>query len=147
MKPFLIAVAALALVAAQPVLAQLAPPNPSGVTYGHVHLSVSNADVMKKLWVDQFGAVLSTKGTFTIAKLTVLRAIEPAFLTVTIKNAQGRPPKLVPFYGALAHAILFRSGSLDYFHTHVCAPGAAGWLSLAAALRMHDLWIASLRSR
>jgi hypothetical protein len=71
--------------------------------------------------------------TFTIAKLPALRAVEPAFLTVRIKDKQGRPPELQPFYGALAHAILFRSGSLDYFHTHVCAPGAAGCTSLNRA--------------
>ena len=53
----------------QPAFAQLAPYNPSGVTYGHVHVSTGNADAMKKMWVDQFGAELSTKGTFTIAKL------------------------------------------------------------------------------
>src|SRR5213075_963695 len=68
--------------------------------------------------------------TFTIAKLPTLRAVEPAFLTVRIKDAQGRPPKLKPFFGALAHAIFFRAGSLDYFHTHVCAPAAAGCTSL-----------------
>lgn len=57
------------VVFAQPAYAQLAPYNPAGVTYGHVHVSTGNADAMKKMWVDQFGAVLSTKGTFTIAKL------------------------------------------------------------------------------
>lgn len=57
------------VVLAQPAYAQLAPYNPAGVTYGHVHVSTGNADTMKKMWVDQFGAVLSTKGTFTIAKL------------------------------------------------------------------------------
>jgi catechol 2,3-dioxygenase-like lactoylglutathione lyase family enzyme len=55
--------------AAQPAQAQLAPPNAAGVTFGHVHLSVKDAEVQKKMWVEQFGAVLSTKGTFTIAKL------------------------------------------------------------------------------
>jgi hypothetical protein len=71
--------------------------------------------------------------TFTIAKLPALRAVTPAFLTVRIEGPDGRPPTLRPFYGALAHAILFRSGSLDYFHTHVCAPNAAGCTSLTRA--------------
>jgi len=65
----LVLLAALALFVATPARAQLAPFNASGVTYGHVHVSTGNADAMKKMWVDQFGAVLSTKGTFTIAKL------------------------------------------------------------------------------
>ena len=34
----------------------------------------------------------------------------------------GRPARFTPWFGALAHAIFFRAGSLDYFHTHVCAP-------------------------
>ena len=34
-----------------------------------------------------------------------------------------------PYFGALAHAIFFRRGTLDYFHTHVCAPGASGCTS------------------
>src|SRR5262249_19032661 len=42
---------------------------------------------------------------------------------------QGRPVHFVPWYGALAHAIFFPQGSLDYFHTHVCAPGASGCTS------------------
>jgi hypothetical protein len=33
-------------------------------------------------------------------------------------------PTFVPWFGALAHAIFFRKGSLDYFHTHICAPNA-----------------------
>jgi hypothetical protein len=71
--------------------------------------------------------------TFTIEKRPALRAVEPAFLTVRVVGPNGKPPKLEPFYGALAHAILFRAGSLDYFHTHVCAPNAAGCTSLTRA--------------
>jgi hypothetical protein len=71
--------------------------------------------------------------TFTIEKKPVLRAVEPAFLTVRVRDPHGRPPVLEPFYGALAHAILFRAGTLDYFHTHVCAPNAPGCTSLTRA--------------
>jgi hypothetical protein len=37
----------------------------------------------------------------------------------------------VPWFGALAHAIFFRQGSLDYFHTHICAPNAVNCGALA----------------
>ena len=37
--------------------------------------------------------------------------------------------RFTPYYGALAHAIFFRQGTLDYFHTHVCAPKASGCTS------------------
>ena len=62
-------IAAVACVLAQPAFAQLAPPNAAGITYGHVHLNTADPEVMQKLWVEQFGAVLSTKGTLTVAKL------------------------------------------------------------------------------
>ena len=67
MKPWLVAGLALAL--AQPAFAQLAPHNASGVTFGHVHLSVADPKVHHQMWVDQFGGVISTKGTFTVVKL------------------------------------------------------------------------------
>ena len=59
-----------------------------------------------------------------------LKAIQAAFLVVTVKTPDGKPAQFTPWYGALAHAIFFRKGSLDYFHTHVCAPGASGCTSL-----------------
>jgi catechol 2,3-dioxygenase-like lactoylglutathione lyase family enzyme len=61
--------AASVLVLASPAHAQLAPPNAAGVTYGHVHLNVKDIEVHKKLWVEQFGAVLVQKGPLTAVKL------------------------------------------------------------------------------
>jgi hypothetical protein len=58
-----------------------------------------------------------------------LRAIQPGFLNITVDDAHGKPARFSPWYGALAHAIFFRAGTLDYFHTHVCAPGASGCTS------------------
>lgn len=55
-----------------------------------------------------------------------LKAIEPAFFSVRVTRPDGTPPKVTPYFGALAHAIFFRAGTLDYFHTHVCSPGAVG---------------------
>jgi hypothetical protein len=57
-----------------------------------------------------------------------LRAIQPAFLSFTVTR-DGVPAHFTPWFGALAHAIFFRAGTLDYFHTHVCAPGASGCTS------------------
>ena len=59
-----------------------------------------------------------------------LKAIQAAFLKFRVTDAAGRPARFVPWYGALAHAIFFRAGSLDYFHTHVCSPGATGCASI-----------------
>lgn len=61
---------------------------------------------------------------FTLAGHPALHAIQPAFLTFTVTDPQGRPAVFTPLRGALAHAIFIREHSLDYFHTHVCPPGA-----------------------
>jgi hypothetical protein len=66
----------------------------------------------------------------TIRKHPALRAIQAAFLVVTVKGPDGKPARFTPWYGALAHAIFFERGTLAYFHTHVCAPGASGCTSL-----------------
>jgi hypothetical protein len=61
---------------------------------------------------------------FTIAGRPSLKAVEAVFLHIRVTTPDGKPAQFTPWYGALAHAIFFRRGSLDYFHTHVCAPGA-----------------------
>ncbi len=66
---------------------------------------------------------------FTLKGRPSLHAIQAALLTVDVVDPQGKPVRFTPWFGALAHAIFFRRGSLDYFHTHVCAPGAAGCTS------------------
>ena len=40
-----------------PAHAQLASPNDAGVAMGHVHLNVTDVEVQKKFWTEQFGAV------------------------------------------------------------------------------------------
>jgi hypothetical protein len=59
-----------------------------------------------------------------------LAAIQPAFVPFKITDPNGRPARFEPWFGALAHAIFFHAGNLDYFHTHVCSPGATGCASL-----------------
>jgi hypothetical protein len=65
----------------------------------------------------------------TLAPHKPLRAVTPGFLNFTVTRGDGTPARFSPWYGALAHAIFFRAGTLDYFHTHVCAPGAVGCTS------------------
>jgi len=68
MKWLLTVVAVLALVA--PANAQLAVPNEAGITYGHVHLNVSDIEVHKKLWVEWFGGEVVERGPLTTIRLT-----------------------------------------------------------------------------
>jgi hypothetical protein len=70
--------------------------------------------------------------TFTAPKQPHIRALQAELLPVHVTDASGKPARFVPWYGALAHAIFFHVGTLDYFHTHVCAPGASGCTSLIA---------------
>jgi len=67
---------------------------------------------------------------------TSLRAIQAQFVNVDVTDGQGRKVGFAPWFGALAHAIFFHEGSLDYFHTHVCSPGATNCSSVLGATRI-----------
>jgi hypothetical protein len=51
-----------------------------------------------------------------------LHAIQAQFINAQVTDPAGRPVTFTPWFGALAHAIFFRAQTLDYFHTHICAP-------------------------
>jgi catechol 2,3-dioxygenase-like lactoylglutathione lyase family enzyme len=59
---------ALLLAAAGTARAQLSPMNAAGITYGHVHLNVSNVDIHKSLWVETFGGTFVQKGPLMVVK-------------------------------------------------------------------------------
>jgi hypothetical protein len=59
-----------------------------------------------------------------------IHPIDPVTLAATITNPSGKLVTFHPWYGALAHAIFFRAGTLDYFHTHVCGPNTPGCTSI-----------------
>jgi hypothetical protein len=56
-----------------------------------------------------------------------------SLMTVRVTNAAGNPARFVPWSGALAHAIFVHVGTLDYVHTHVCAPHVTGCARLLGA--------------
>jgi hypothetical protein len=59
-----------------------------------------------------------------------LHAIQAQFVNVDVTDPHGRTVPFVPYFGALAHAIFFHQESLDYFHSHICAPNAPNCGSL-----------------
>jgi hypothetical protein len=67
---------------------------------------------------------------FTLHGAANLKAIQARLVVVDVSAPGGKPASFTPWFGALAHAIFFRQGSLDYFHTHVCAPGVSGCTSV-----------------
>jgi hypothetical protein len=73
---------------------------------------------------------------FTLKNRPRLSAISPAFLTLEVARPDGSPAEFTPWFGALAHAIFFRAGSLDYFHTHVCSAGMTGCTSILGSTRV-----------
>ncbi len=70
MKLLLTAVALLSLVS--PAAAQLAVPNEAGLTYGHVHLNVTDVELHKQLWTEHFGGVVTQKGSLIAVRLSGL---------------------------------------------------------------------------
>ena len=65
-----------------------------------------------------------------------IHAIQANFLTLKVLDPKGRNATFTTWRGALAHAIFFHQGSLDYFHTHVCSPGATYCTSALGATRV-----------
>jgi hypothetical protein len=70
---------------------------------------------------------------FTIHGAQKLKAIQPTIMTITVTDPNGHPAQMKPYREALAHAIFIRIPTLDYFHTHVCAPNIPGCTTLAGA--------------
>ena|SRR5579871_359011 len=57
----------LLLIAASPaVFAQLAAPNASGISYGHVHMFINDPAAEKKIWVDLLGARPTNTGVLEL---------------------------------------------------------------------------------
>jgi hypothetical protein len=65
-----------------------------------------------------------------------IQSIQALLLTVRVTDPAGRPARFGTWRGALAHALFIRQGSLDYFHTHVCAPGSHYCTSALGATRV-----------
>lgn len=63
-----LAIAAVLVALAAPARAQLSTPNAAGITYGHVHLNVTDIEVHKKLFVETFGGQFVQKGPLQTVK-------------------------------------------------------------------------------
>jgi hypothetical protein len=73
---------------------------------------------------------------FSLTRHPKLHAVQAAFLTLHVTTPNGAPASFTPWFGALAHAIFFRAGSLDYFHTHVCSARTTGCTSVLGPTRV-----------
>jgi hypothetical protein len=84
-----------------------------------------------------FRPVVTVDGyRFAIAGKPKLHAVQASFLTLRVTRPGGAPAMFTPWFGGLAHAIFFRAGTLDYFHTHVCSARTTGCTSVFGAARV-----------
>jgi hypothetical protein len=103
------------------VLVDVYPASTSGPTNFQLthELQVGTGDAKAPL--PAYAPVVKAGGlTFRVAKMPSLKLAEPATMVVNVTDATGKPVTFTPFYGALAHAIFFHAGTLDYFHSHIC---------------------------
>jgi hypothetical protein len=80
--------------------------------------------------------VVSDGYHFQIRGHPTLKAIQATFLNIKVTDPGGRKAVFGTWRGALAHAIFIHQGSLDYFHTHVCSPGAIYCTSALGTIRV-----------
>jgi len=74
--------------------------------------------------------------TVTMVGRPDLHAIQAGYIHFTVTNPDGTPVVFTPWFGALAHAIFFRAGSLDYFHTHICSPSETACAAAVGSTRI-----------
>ena len=101
------------LACASPSYAQLTPFNAAGVSYGHVHLNVTDVDVEKKLFVDMLGGAFVQKGTLMTVRF-------PNMLVVFTQKAPTGPSQ-----GAVMDHFGFKVRSMPEMLAAVRAAGYA----------------------
>jgi hypothetical protein len=107
------------------VLVDVYPNIPGGQPNFQLFRTVDVTGTYRPLPLPPFKSDLIAGGYhFDMAPHSQIHAIDPQFLNVEVTDPHGHKPTFVPWFGALAHAIFFRQGTLDYFHTHICAPNA-----------------------
>jgi hypothetical protein len=107
------------------VLVDVYPNIPGGQPNFQLYRTVNVAGAYHPLPLPPFKSDLVVDGyRFDMAPHSQIHAIDAQFLNVEVTDHHGHKPTFVPWFGALAHAIFFREGTLDYFHTHICAPNA-----------------------
>jgi catechol 2,3-dioxygenase-like lactoylglutathione lyase family enzyme len=81
-KNILLAIVIALLAGQRTTHAQLAAPNDSGVSIGHVHLFSRDPDAQKKIWVEAFGAQVTKTGTLELLRLpggfVIINKAEPS---------------------------------------------------------------------
>src|SRR5215831_156833 len=77
--------------------AQLPAPNDAGVSMGHVHLMLGDADAQKKLWLDLLGAQPTRTGTLELLRLPGIYIITGKARTAPTEGTEGSTVNHVGF--------------------------------------------------
>src|SRR5215831_13609930 len=77
--------------------AQLPAPNDAGVSMGHVHLMLGDAEAQKKLWVDLLGAQPTRTGTLELLRLPGIYIITGKARTAPTDGTEGSTVNHVGF--------------------------------------------------
>jgi hypothetical protein len=113
------------------VLVDAYPALPGAPRNFQLHADVQVGGAYRPQPLPAFSRVVTSDGyRVTLHAPPRIHPIEATTLTATILDPSGKPVVFHPWFGALAHAIFFRAGSLDYFHTHVCGPSTPGCTSI-----------------
>ena len=113
------------------------PTGPASLVNYQLFTNISVAGTYAPKPLPPFSSTQTVDGyRFVLHGRPHLQAIDPALLDFTVTAPDGKPATFTPWFGALAHAIFFRQGSLDYFHTHVCAAGVSGCTSILGATKV-----------
>jgi catechol 2,3-dioxygenase-like lactoylglutathione lyase family enzyme len=149
-KGILLTAVILPLFAALAAFAQLAAPNESGISLGHLHMLSKDPEAQKKIWVEAFGAQLTKTGTLELLRLPgifiIINNAEPSggsvgstvdHIAFSVKNTAAMKAKLadmsVPVNGPFAtfpdnlRVELLeeknQTSLLVMHHVHLTAPG------------------------
>jgi hypothetical protein len=114
------------------VLVDVYPNLPGGLPNFQLYRTVTVAGAYHPKPVPAFKPDLTIDGYhIDMQPHQALHAIQAQFIDVTVTDPAHHKVSFTPWFGALAHAIFFHEGSLDYFHSHVCAPDAPNCGTLA----------------
>jgi hypothetical protein len=107
------------------VLVDVYPNIPGGQANFQLFRTINVTGTYKPKPLPAYKSNLTVNGYhFVMAPHPAVHAIQAEFINIDVTDSHGHKPTFVPWFGALAHAIFFRKGTLDYFHTHICAPNA-----------------------
>jgi len=70
--------------------------------------------------------------TFRLKGNPHVQAIQASTFEVDVTDPKGKPARFRTWFGATAHAIFFRKGTLAYYHTHICDPAATACIKSVA---------------